>query len=299
MKAPAAELVAALDRLKQQPVAPNITFWDVGQDVRENVAIESLDFSRLMIGVGQKIQVRANLRNFGDANHPDLRVTLKVDGKDKASSQIALGVEGATQNGKHHWDVNLSSGYTDNLTIQPANISIRVLNGSGIPGRAAEVATALETEGFTVVDINDAERSDYTTSEIHHSAPLAEAARTRLRPILMTSATMVFGMAPLALKLESGAESRAPIAIVVIGALISSTALTVLVVPALYTLFDDLSEWSSGLFRRRPRSAGAVHGEREAPPVVGVFADGDTPDLVAPGAEPQPVPPRPARTPGA
>jgi HAE1 family hydrophobic/amphiphilic exporter-1 len=128
---------------------------------------------------------------------------------------------------------------------------------------------------------------------------LAEAARTRLRPILMTSATMVFGMAPLALKLESGAESRAPIAVVVIGALISSTVLTVLVVPALYTLFDDLSEWSSGLFRRRPPSAGAPHDAREAHPVVGVFADGDTPDPAAPGAEPQPAPPRPAPTPGA
>ena len=76
---------------------------------------------------------------------------------------------------------------------------------------------------------------------------LAEASRTRLRPILMTSATMVFGMVPLALKLEAGAESRAPIAVVVIGALISSTFLTLAVVPALYTLFDDLQVWLSRL----------------------------------------------------
>ena len=127
---------------------------------------------------------------------------------------------------------------------------------------------------------------------------LAEAARTRLRPILMTSATMVFGMAPLALKLESGAESRAPIAVVVIGALISSTLLTVLVVPALYTLFDDLSEWSGGLFRRR----GAVHGEQPeavaAAPLVGVFADGDTPDTTATEVPAAPAP-RPTSTPGA
>ncbi len=87
----------ALERLKLQPVSPNITFWDVGQDVKENVAIESLDFSRLMIGVGQKIQIRANLRNFGDANHQDLRVTLKVDGKDKAASQVALGPRAKAQ----------------------------------------------------------------------------------------------------------------------------------------------------------------------------------------------------------
>jgi hypothetical protein len=87
----------ALGRLRGQTVPPEITFWDVGQDVRENVAIESLDFSRLMLGVGQKLQLRANLRNFGDANHRDLRVTLKVDGKDKAASQVALGPRATAQ----------------------------------------------------------------------------------------------------------------------------------------------------------------------------------------------------------
>ncbi|MEI6664789.1 MAG: efflux RND transporter permease subunit [Chloroflexota bacterium] len=121
---------------------------------------------------------------------------------------------------------------------------------------------------------------------------LAEAARTRLRPILMTSATMVFGMFPLALKLEAGAESRAPIAIVVIGALISSTILTVLVVPALYTLFDDLSVWCNGLFSRDGHvSTGADGGQAieaaaEPAPLVGVFGDGDTP-----GVAPRPTAP--------
>jgi len=87
----------ALDRLKKQQVPPAVTFWDVGQDVKENIAIESLDFSRLMIGVGQKMQIRANLRNYGDANHADLHVTLKVDGKDRAASQVALGPRAKAQ----------------------------------------------------------------------------------------------------------------------------------------------------------------------------------------------------------
>src|SRR6185369_14653066 len=108
---------------------------------------------------------------------------------------------------------------------------------------------------------------------------LAEAARTRLRPILMTSATMVCGMFPLALKLEAGAESRAPIAVVVIGALISSTFLTVLVVPALYTLFDDLSVWCNGLFSRGGHASPGMDGGQliepvvEHTPVVGVIGD--------------------------
>ena len=98
---------------------------------------------------------------------------------------------------------------------------------------------------------------------------LAEAARTRLRPILMTSATMVFGMFPLALKLEAGAESRAPIAVVVIGALVSSTFLTLIVVPALYTLFDDLSVWIGNLGRAKPEPPSGHRLERTAPLITG------------------------------
>ncbi len=90
-------IAAALDRMGKQVLPPSVTFWDVGQDVKENIAIESLDFSRLMVGVGQQIQIRANLRNFGAANHGDLRVTLKVDGKDKAASQVALGPQSKAQ----------------------------------------------------------------------------------------------------------------------------------------------------------------------------------------------------------
>lgn len=62
----------------------------------------------------------------------------------------------------------------------------------------------------------------------------------RLRPILMTTFAMVFGMLPLALGLGPGAEMRAPMARAVIGGLISSTLLTLVVVPVVYTLIDDV-----------------------------------------------------------
>ena len=110
---------------------------------------------------------------------------------------------------------------------------------------------------------------DYTNTlraeGMERTAALAEAARTRLRPILMTSATMVFGMFPLALKLEAGAESRAPIAVVVIGALISSTFLTLIVVPALYTLFDDLAVWFGNIGRAKTEPPTGAQLERTAP----------------------------------
>jgi HAE1 family hydrophobic/amphiphilic exporter-1 len=73
---------------------------------------------------------------------------------------------------------------------------------------------------------------------------LITAGRTRLRPILMTTFAMMFGMLPLALALGEGAEMRAPMARAVIGGLITSTLLTLLVVPVVYTLLDDFSGWT-------------------------------------------------------
>ena len=86
-----AKLGDAIKRLQALPLAPSITFFDVGVEVKDNVAVESLEFSRLMVGVGQKIQIRANLQNFGDVDYPEVRVYFRADGKDRAASQIALG----------------------------------------------------------------------------------------------------------------------------------------------------------------------------------------------------------------
>ncbi|MDR3401502.1 MAG: VWA domain-containing protein [Chthoniobacter sp.] len=86
-----AEVGQMLDRLRKLPLPPEITFFDVGSEVKDNVAIESLDYSRLMVGIGQKIQIRANLRNFGDAPYQDLRVYFKADGKERSMAQIRLG----------------------------------------------------------------------------------------------------------------------------------------------------------------------------------------------------------------
>jgi HAE1 family hydrophobic/amphiphilic exporter-1 len=72
---------------------------------------------------------------------------------------------------------------------------------------------------------------------------LIAAGRTRLRPIIMTTTAMIGGMLPMALGLGAGAELRAPMARAVTGGLITSTLLTLLVVPVVYTLFDDFEAW--------------------------------------------------------
>jgi HAE1 family hydrophobic/amphiphilic exporter-1 len=60
----------------------------------------------------------------------------------------------------------------------------------------------------------------------------------------MTTLAMIFGMVPLALALGAGSEMRAPMARAVIGGLITSTFLTLLVVPVMYSALDDLANWT-------------------------------------------------------
>jgi HAE1 family hydrophobic/amphiphilic exporter-1 len=76
-------------------------------------------------------------------------------------------------------------------------------------------------------------------------AALLLAARVRLRPILMTTLAMVFGMVPLAFAIAEGQEQRAPMGQAVIGGVIASSLLTLVVVPVIYCYLDDLSQWLS------------------------------------------------------
>ncbi len=63
-----------------------------------------------------------------------------------------------------------------------------------------------------------------------------------MRPILMTTFAMVFGMLPIALGVGEGAETRSPMGIAVIGGLLTSLVLTLVVVPSAYDIFDDWQE---------------------------------------------------------
>ena len=78
---------------------------------------------------------------------------------------------------------------------------------------------------------------------MERGAALLEAAHVRLRPILMTTLAMVFGMVPLAFGVSEGSEQRAPMGQAVIGGIITSSLLTLVVVPVVYTYLDDLGAW--------------------------------------------------------
>ena len=100
---------------------------------------------------------------------------------------------------------------------------------------------------------------DHASGE--HLAPmprteaLLHAARVRLRPILMTTLAMIFGMVPLAFALSEGSEQRAPMGQAVIGGVITSSLLTLVVVPVIYCYLDDLAQWARRRLGGRPVAA--------------------------------------------
>jgi multidrug efflux pump subunit AcrB len=87
---------------------------------------------------------------------------------------------------------------------------------------------------------------------------LLDACRKRARPIIMTTLAMGAGMLPIALGLGVDPSFRAPMAIVVIGGLITSTFLSLLVVPVVFTYVDDVVQWVQRLTHRRTADAGRV-----------------------------------------
>jgi HAE1 family hydrophobic/amphiphilic exporter-1 len=93
---------------------------------------------------------------------------------------------------------------------------------------------------------------------MERSEALLHAAQVRLRPILMTTLAMIFGMVPLAFALSEGSEQRAPMGQAVIGGVITSSLLTLVVVPVIYCYLDDLSQWLKRKLGGKPRPAATL-----------------------------------------
>lgn len=98
---------------------------------------------------------------------------------------------------------------------------------------------------------------------------LINAGRVRLRPIFMTAAATIFGMLPIALALSEGGETRAPMAVCVIGGMITSTLLTLVVIPAVYLISERVVARLSGVWvqlggKPKPEGADETDAEPEA-----------------------------------
>ncbi len=94
---------------------------------------------------------------------------------------------------------------------------------------------------------------------------LLHAAKVRLRPILMTTLAMIFGMVPLAFALSEGSEQRAPMGQAVIGGVITSSLLTLVVVPVVYCYLDDLAAWAKRKFGGKADPAATAARTTAAP----------------------------------
>jgi len=97
---------------------------------------------------------------------------------------------------------------------------------------------------------------------------ILDACRKRARPIVMTTVAMGAGMMPIAIGLGTDPSFRAPMAIVVIGGLITSTFLSLLVVPVVFTYVDDALQWLRRWTHRRPAPTSAPHGARHSEALV-------------------------------
>ena len=110
--------------------------------------------------------------------------------------------------------------------------------------------------------VDFANRSRRGGSTLHDA--LLTAGQVRLRPILMTTAAMIFGMLPLALGLGESGETQAPMGRAIIGGVLTSTLLTLVVVPVIYTYLDRFMEW-----RRARRTKAPVHASAADAPATG------------------------------
>ncbi|WP_406945022.1 efflux RND transporter permease subunit [Halobacillus sp. SY10] len=109
------------------------------------------------------------------------------------------------------------------------------------------LAGIVVNNAIVLVDyINILRRKSYDRYEA-----ILEAGPNRLRPILMTTLTTVLGMVPLAIGIGRGAEAQQPLAVTIIFGLTVSSFFTLVLIPVVYTYFDDLSNKITGFFRKR------------------------------------------------
>ncbi|MFO8056230.1 MAG: efflux RND transporter permease subunit [bacterium] len=94
---------------------------------------------------------------------------------------------------------------------------------------------------------------EYHRSGMKREEAIVEAGKTRLRPILMTATTTMFGVVPIALGTAEGMELQQPLGIVMLGGLITSTLLTLVLIPVFYKLFEEFAEDMKNLFRRKTK----------------------------------------------
>ena len=128
-----------------------------------------------------------------------------------------------------------------------------------VPAEAQKKKSNARVADTSVIEVTPVESAiERERSGLPQREALLQACRERARPIVMTTVAMAAGMLPTAFALEKGSEFRQPMAVAVIGGLITSTMLSLVLVPVVYEFVDDFEQWL------RPKLARLVT-PREAP----------------------------------
>lgn len=144
--------------------------------------------------------------------------------------------------------------------IRMISLPCALIGAIGILAITGKTLNMMSLIGFIMLDglasKNGTLLIDYTNTLIKRGKNLKEAliesGERRLRPIIMTSATMIVGMLPSALSLGEGSEIKSSMALVVIGGMIASTILTPIILPIVYTLLDDLKNYVLRKIKKHP-----------------------------------------------
>lgn len=197
---------AGMARLREQletlPIRPSVTFLKVGDEVNDNVSVDSIDFSRRVLGVGQNLQLRVNLRNHGPKAYPAARVLLRVDGSPNSASQIALDPDAAAQvlftcqfnsPGSHVVEVEAAVDdrlATDNFYAASVTVleRIEVLLVDGDPSsKPLESETDFLAVALTPYTFGRAKLSDLLETRTISAGQLNEAALTGAQVVVLAN----------------------------------------------------------------------------------------------------------------
>ena len=136
------------------------------------------------------------------------------------------------------------------LALKIAGMPLDMMSGIGL----LVLMGLVMKNGILLIDYINQLRQEGMSRE----AAILAAGPARLRPVLMTASSLVLGLLPTALSNSQGAEFRAPIAVLTIGGMVTSTLLTLIVVPVLYDLVDRAVEWLSRKVMRKSPVPGLV-----------------------------------------
>ncbi len=158
------------------------------------------------------------------------------------------------------------------LAMVGAVAGLLIMKGLGRPGMTLNLFSMIGIILlFGLVTKNSILLVDYANQLRERGLDKVEAMRraapVRMRPVLMTAIAMVFGAAPAALGIGPGAETRSPMAMAAMAGMISSTALTLLVVPVFYLTLDDGVDWLKGRLRRRREASPTAAAPAQAPAI--------------------------------